>query len=125
MEKAIFDASFFLSFLLPDEKSPREPIKDFIEGKLILVEPFIFGLEVINGLRFAFTSKRIRKEKLLKLIKSFQRLKNIHYIYDFDLEKLVKLSLKFNTSIYDACYLYVKEETNCAFYSLDEKLTKC
>ena len=125
MEKAIFDASFFLSFLLPDEKSSESVIQKFIEGKLILVEPFIFNLEVVNGLRYAFASKRIKKEKLAKIIKAFQKLENINYIYDFDLEELVKLSLKFNISIYDACYLFLKKKTGCKLYSFDKKLIAC
>lgn len=124
MEKAIFDASFFLSFLLPDEESDQEIIERFIDGSLVLVEPFIFKLEVVNALRYAFASKRIKKQKLLKIIKSFQNLEKINYIYDFDLEKLVKLSLKYDISIYDACYVYINRETDYKFYSLDKKLMK-
>ena len=122
MKKVIFDASFFLSFLLPDEKSNQEIIKKFIDGNLILVEPFLFNLEVINALRYAFTSRRIKKQKLLDIIKSFQSLKHINYVYDFDFQKLVKLSLKHDISIYDACYIYIKEETGLKLYSLDKKL---
>ena len=122
MEKAIFDASFFLSFLLPNEKTNQKIIKKFIEGSLILVEPFLFSLEVVNGLRYAFTSKRIKKEKLIRIVKDFKNLKNIHYVYDFDLKELIKLSLKANISIYDASYLYVQKETGLKFYSLDKKL---
>ena len=125
MNKAIFDASFFLSFLLPDEKVSQEVINKFIEGELMLVEPFIFNLEVVNGLRYAFTSKRIKEEQLIRVVRSFQKLENINYIYDFDLEKLTALSLKFNVSVYDACYLYLKRKTGYQFYSLDKKLLSC
>lgn len=125
MEKAIFDASFFLSFLLPNEKAAEKVIKEFIEGRLILVEPFIFSLEIVNGLKSAFASKRIKKEKLLRAVKDFQGLENINYIYDLDLEELAKLSLKFDISIYDACYLFLKKETDYKFYSLDKKLMSC
>ena len=123
MERAIFDASFFLSFLLPDEKADREIIQKFIEGRLFLVEPFIFNLEVVNALRYAFASKRIQEPKLISLIKSFQKLDNIDYIYDFDLQDLVKTSLKFNISIYDACYLYLSQKTGIRLCTLDKKLT--
>ncbi len=124
MERAIFDASFFLSFLLPNEKSNQEIIKQFIQGELILTEPFIFRLEVANALRYAFASKRIKKEKLISLIKDFQKLKNINYTYDLNLQKLVQLSLKLNISLYDSCYLYLSKETGLKLYSLDKKLGK-
>lgn len=122
MKKAIFDASFFLSFLLPDEQSAINQIQEFIEGKLILIEPFIFNLEVINGLRYAFKSKRIPAKKLLKVISYFQKLKNINYIYDFDWKKLVEISLDKDVSVYDACYLYIQSKTGLKLFSLDKKL---
>ncbi|MFH1561444.1 MAG: type II toxin-antitoxin system VapC family toxin [Patescibacteria group bacterium] len=124
MKRAIFDASFFLSFLLPDEKTNREIIREFIEGDLLLVEPPIFNLEVVNALRYAFTSKRIPKAELTKLIKSFQELNNIDYVHDFDLSNLTKISLKFDISIYDACYLYLAQKTGLKLYTLDKKLAR-
>ncbi|MBU2592651.1 MAG: type II toxin-antitoxin system VapC family toxin [Patescibacteria group bacterium] len=123
MEQAIFDASFFLSFLLPDEESCQKTLRKFIEGELLLVEPFIFSLEVINALRYAFASKRIPKSKLISLIESFQKIDNIDYIYDFNLQELVKTSLKFDISVYDSCYLYLSQKTGIKLYSLDKKLT--
>ena len=124
MEQAIFDASFFLSFLLPDEKASQETVKKFIEGKLLLVEPFIFSLEVVNALRYAFASKRIPKSKLINLIKSFQKIDNIDYVYDFNLQELLKTSLKFDISVYDSCYLYLSQRTGIKLYSLDKKLAR-
>lgn len=122
MKRAIFDASFFLSFLLPDEENIHSILRQFIEGDLILIEPFIFNLEVVNGLRYAFAARRINRDKLLKTVKEFQGVKNIQYIYDFNLEKLIKTALRFDISLYDACYLYLKEETELTLYSLDRKL---
>ena len=124
MERVIFDASFFLSFLLPDEKNIQKVIAQFIKGELILVEPFIFNIEVVNAVRYAFASKRIKKEKLVNLVKDFQKLGNIDYVYDFDLQELTKISLKFDISVYDACYLYLAKKTGLKLYSLDKKLTR-
>ena len=122
MQRVIFDASFFLSHLLPDEKDSQKIIQKFVEGNLKLVEPFIFKLEVVNALRYAFASKRIKMRKLSSLITSFQKLNNIDYVYDFNLELLVKLALKFNISTYDGCYLYLAKKTGLKFYTLDRKL---
>lgn len=122
MEKAIFDASFFLSYLLPDEKYNQEIFDKFKQGEIKLIEPAIFSLEVTNALRYAFNSQRMSKNKLFKTIKLFQELSNIDYVYDFDLEELTNLALKKDLSIYDACYLALHLKTNYPLYSLDEKL---
>jgi len=124
MEQVIFDASFFLSFLLPDEKANQKIVQKFIKGELLLLEPFIFNLEVVNALRYAFASKRIGKSKLVGLIKSFQKLDNIDYVYDFNLQDLTKISLNHNVSIYDACYLYIAQKTGAKLYTLDKKLAQ-
>lgn len=122
MEKVIFDASYFLSYLLPDEKHDQKILDQFKQGEIKLIEPAIFSLEVTNALRYAFNSQRISKDKLLKTIKLFQKLSNIDYVYDFDLEELTELALKKDLSIYDACYLALHRKTNYPLYSLDEKL---
>lgn len=123
MQKVIFDASFFLSYLLPDEQQSNvEVINRFKRNKLTLVEPFIFSLEVVNGLRYAFASQRIPKKKLVDIVKLFQKLKNINYIYDFDLDKLTRLAVENDLSIYDACYLYLYKKNKVKLYSLDKHL---
>lgn len=122
MKKAIFDASFFLSYLLPDESSDQKILSQFKQGEIKLVEPYIFYLEVTNALRYALDSKRISEKKLIKIVKTFDNLRNIDYVYDFDLEELTKLALKNNLSIYDTCYLQLHLKTNYPLYTLDKKL---
>ncbi len=124
MKQAIFDASFFLSYLLPDEKLSQEIVRQFKEGKIKLVEPYIFSLEVTNALRYALGSQRISKHKLFKIIKTFENLKNIEYVYDFNLKKVAKLALEKGLSIYDACYLQLHLDTKYPLYTLDKKLLK-
>ena len=99
MKEVIFDASFFLSYLLPDENINQEIVSQFKEGKIKLIEPYIFSLEVTNALRYALGSQRISKKKLFKIINNFENLKNIEYVYDFDLEKIAKLALEKELSI--------------------------
>lgn len=122
MKKAILDASFFLSYLLPDEKNDQKIFTQFKKGKIKLIEPAIFSLEVTNALRYAFNSNRISKKQLLKTIDLFENLSNIDYVYDFDLSELTRLALKKDLSIYDTCYLKLHLKTNYPLYSLDEKL---
>jgi len=122
MKKVILDASFFLSYLLPDENLEKEILNQFKQGDIKLVEPYIFYLEVTNVLRYALDSKRISKNKLIEIVKTFDGLKNIDYVYDFNLEELTKLALANELSIYDACYLQLHLETKLPFYTSDKKL---
>jgi predicted nucleic acid-binding protein len=124
MKQVIFDASFFLSYLLPDENINQEIVSQFKEGKIKLIEPYIFSLEVTNALRYALGSQRISENKLFKIIKTFENLKNIEYVYDFDLEKIAKLALEKELSIYDACYLQLHLDTKYPLYTLDKKLIR-
>lgn len=123
MKKVILDASFFLSYLLPDEKSEQKIFTQFKNGKLKLIEPAIFSLEITNALRYAFNSNRISKKQLLKTINLFENLSNIDYVYDFNLSELTRLAIKKDLSIYDTCYLALQLKTNYPLYSLDEKLS--
>ncbi len=66
--------------------------------------------------------KEYPKKKLLKTVELFQNLKNIEYVFDFDLSKLTETALKKDLSIYDSCYLYLANYTNLPLYSLDKKL---
>lgn len=123
MEKVIFDASFFLSILLPDEEVPDiDKLRAYKEGNVTLVVPFLFSFEVMNALRYAFSAKRIKRVKLDELIEQFQNLNNIEYVYNYDFKKLLGLSLEHDISVYDASYLYLKVERGLALYTHDKKL---
>ncbi len=124
-QKIILDASFFLSYLLPDEEqADKEVFQKIIGGQATLLEPYLFCLEVLNGLLSAHKSKRISASELKNLVSKFAKLGNIEYSFQINQNKVVDLALKNRLSIYDAVYLHLKEETGCPLYSLDEKLLK-
>lgn len=123
MNKAIFDVSFFLSYLLPDEEVEHAAVfKEFISGRLVLVEPYVFSLEVVNALLSAQRSKRIKKTVIKGLVDLFSTLPEIEYFYEIDDKKLYSLANENGLSVYDATYLYLKKETGYPLYSLDKKL---
>lgn len=124
-QKIILDASFFLSYLLPDEEQAnKEVFQKIIGGQATLLEPHLFCLEVLNALLSAHKSKRISASELKNLVSKFSKLTNIEYSLQINQNKVVALALKNHLSIYDAIYLYLKEESGCPLYSLDEKLLK-
>ena len=118
------DASFVLSFLLPDEKkSPSENYFSlYASGKLKFISSPLLTYEVLNALRSACLSKRIAKEKAIKLGLAFLKL----HIENFEPEKIeiLKLALKNNITVYDASYVEAAKQTKTKLLSLDKKLLR-
>ena len=122
-ESFIVDASFVLSYLLPDEKNEyvKEFFSDYQKRKVDFVSINLLPYEVINGLKSAIIQKRISIAKAKLLIKELSKL-------DFVLEKIeeievLALSISYKISVYDASYLWLAKDKRLKLLSLDENLT--
>jgi len=73
MKYAVVDASYILSFLLPDENNPKVDVivEEHARDICTLIAPSILKFEVLNGLSIACKRKRISQVKALKLITQF------------------------------------------------------
>ena len=122
--KNIVDASFILDFLLPDEQSVYviKTLEEYKEGTMSFIAPIILPFEVINGLKYAVESKRIKESIALELLEIFLKL-DIGLL-QINLKKTLLISLKKELSIYDASYLYLAENLNLPLLTLDKKLRK-
>ena len=122
-KKAVIDASFILSLFLPDEKT-KEAGDKFLDsyngGKISLFAPYLLSFEVINGLKMAIKRKRVKQNKGQALAKSFLKLR-IDY-QEVNPIKTLKLALKRNLSVYDACYLTLSRQLKYKLLTLDKKL---
>ena len=120
----IIDASFALSFLLPDEK--KTPATDIFtkygEGKIGLFSSPILALEVTNGIKSAVKSKRIDKKTALNILKNFLEIK-ITYP-QIDIIDILNLALKENLSVYDASYIWLSRKENLTLLTLDKKMQR-
>lgn len=118
------DASFALSFLLPDEKKPlsEKYFSLYALGKIKFLSSSLLHYEVLNALRSAYLSKRIIKEKAVKLGLAFLKLN----IETLEPEKIgiLKLALKNNITVYDAGYVEIAKQTKTKLLSLDKKLLR-
>lgn len=118
----VIDASYLLSFLLPDERIEEVDavFLRYREGSLDFFSSNVLPLEVINGLRSAVSSKRISPKDARVLIKNFFQIE-VHYP-KLDFADLFEISLEEEISVYDALYLYLARSESLRLLTLDKKL---
>ena len=122
--KAVVDASFVVSFLLPDEslETVTEVFYKNTEGNLTLISTTLLPYEVLNSLKFAFLRRRISKLLADKLARDFFKL--LVDLEAVNFTEVFKLSLEKNITIYDASYLYLSLENKAPLLTLDRKLKR-
>ena len=121
----VVDASVICKLFLPLEKY-RQISKDLLRRHLQsldeIIIPDLLFYEVANTLSFKTVLT------LEKILKDLSRLE----IYNFSVEHLsikdmqdaVKLSRKYNVSVYDASYAVLAKEKGCNLVTGDEKFVK-
>ena len=123
-EKFVVDASFVLSYLLPDEEN--EYVKglflDYQKRKIDFISASLLPYEVVNGVKSAVIRERMGTAQAKSLIREFLKL-------DFALEKIneteiFSLAISHDISIYDASYLCLAKSEKISLLTLDEKLRK-
>lgn len=122
MKSAVVDASFILSYLLPDENHPKvdQIIEEHARDICTLTAPNILKFEVLNGLSMACKRKRVSQVKAFKLITQFVEL-DIQY-KDVTEKFILKTALKYGLSAYDASYLALAKEKKLRLFSHDRAL---
>ncbi len=120
----VVDASFVLSYLLPDERSAKsEKIFEGYEDKSIkLVSIWLLPFEVINSLTSAVKSKRVNLETARILIDAFLKLSIPLNPVDF--QDCFNLSQKTGLTVYEASYLALAQSKHVSVLTLDNKLKK-
>lgn len=116
------DASFVLSFLLPDEYNLEvdKMFNQYRAGLIKFISVPLLPFEITNGLAIAIIRKRINKNYALDRIEEF-----LDYdieIHEVDFKKILEFSQKNNLTAYDASYLYLAQKEGTELLSLDEKL---
>ncbi len=124
IRRSVVDASFVLSFLLPDEstKEVTEVFLQFEQGKTELISTKLLPFEVLNSLKSAILGKRVTQETAEALIRVFLRYQIP--LLDVDLKSTLKQSIENNLSVYDACYLQLARANNLSLLTLDKHLRK-
>ena len=119
----IVDASVAVKWFLNEENSDKaSKIKDeHISGKIVIIVPDLFFLEVINTLRY----KKLNPKKILYTNKSLWEFQlSIHKIDYFLMEKIIDIAIKNNISVYDAVYVAISQLYGVPLVTADKKLYK-
>lgn len=118
----VVDASFVISFLLPDEYNLKvtDYFHQFQEGTLQFISSPLLSFEVANGLILALRRKRINRSYCLKRLEEFLEY-NIK-IRKVDCVDACSLAQKYNLTFYDASYLYLAQSQNLPLLTLDKHL---
>lgn len=112
-KKFVIDTSYVMSWLLPDEKSPK-PVK----GQLTAPELLVY--EVINALKTSVRRNRINSDIAQQLLHEFESW-NIQY-FKIDNESVLNLAITEELSGYDASYLYLAKKMKCDLLTWDKRL---
>jgi len=113
--KVVVDASYVLSWLMPDENNPKTKV-----GQKIA--PTLLPYEVLNALKSAVLRGRIREDLAQRLLKEF-----LVWQIDYqavDSTKVLEIAVKHKLSGYDASYLYLAEKMKCELLTWDDKLKR-
>lgn len=120
----VVDASFILSYLLPDERIMNTDLifKKFQSGQITFLSTKLLPFEVLNSLKQAVIRKRISNPKATQLMKVFL---DYHiFVEGVDFNETFQLALNTDLTVYDASYLYLAKENSLELLTLDDRLKK-
>lgn len=124
MRVVVVDASYLLTFLLPDEES--EPVSELVnqygEGTVYFIAPHILPFEVANGLKSAILRGRLNPEKAIELIETFLAMHVASVPVDYS--SILRLAMTSKLSIYDAAYAWLARSRGYELMTHDKKLAK-
>lgn len=124
--RVVIDASSILSFIFPDEPTPKEVLAIFrksAKGLVVLLAPNLLYYEIGNAIRSTVKQKRINELTATSIIEIYNQLKIIYF--EPNNSDTMYLSLKHNLSFYDASYLSLCKEKQAKLLTLDKKLKAC
>ena len=124
MKRMVVDASVTLKWIFLEEGSgkAKELLKDYLEGKITLVAPKLWSVEVANAIRSAVHAKKITNRKghelLIQIYKAKPRLVETEEIMGQAFDNACSLDI----SVYDSLYLTLAWELKIKFATSDQKL---
>jgi len=121
---AVVDASFILSYLIPDEKrvTVNQIFDLYKERKINFMSSCLLSFEVYNSIKMACVRRRISLNLARKLINLFNEIEI--KIMPVNFKKVFSLSIKKDLTIYDTAYLYLARLEKVELLTLDQKLSE-
>lgn len=120
----VVDASYMLSYLLPDENAGTvdEVFERYRTSQIRLVSLSLLVFEVLNGLRMAVIRGRVTDMKAKTLVRDFSGMAIPQE--SVDSLGVFKMAVKHKLTVYDAAYLWLAKSKGVTLYSFDKKLVR-
>lgn len=124
MSVVVIDASYLLTFLLPDEESEqvKKLVLEYGTGSVQFIAPDILPFEIANGLKSATLRERLPADKAIELMETFLAMRVM--ILPIDFSEALDLAITKKLSIYDASYAWLAQSRGCELMTHDKKLAK-
>jgi predicted nucleic acid-binding protein len=122
MKICVVDCSYFLSFIMPDEKNSEVDLASYS-----VYVPSIFFLECMNVLRTAVKKQRVTQDQYEKCIWAFKDLPfNVDHFSSTQesLQTISRLSLEHNLTSYDASYVELAIRLKASLGTHDKKISE-
>lgn len=116
----VVDASYVLSFLIPDEFTDKGAYKKLFSGEFGLVAPELLKFEVANALLLASRRRRMSVRKSAKLVELFVD-SPIEY-KQVDLSRVFSLAGELGLTVYDASYVWLARKLGVKLLTRDKKM---
>lgn len=124
MRIVVVDASYLLTFLLPDEESDhvKALVLDYGAGIVQFIAPDILPFEIANGLKTATLRGRLGTDEAIELMKTFLAMRVM--ILPIAFSETLDMAITQKLSIYDASYAWLARSRGCDLMTHDKKLAK-
>jgi len=120
MKICVVDCSYFLSFIMPDEKNNNIDLSSYS-----VYIPSIFFLECMNVLKTALKKERINQNQYEECIWSFKDLPfNVDHFSSTQesIQTISRISLEHNLTSYDSSYVELAIRLGASLGTHDKKI---
>lgn len=120
----VVDASFVLTYLLPDEsnKIVDEKCIAHENGEVRFISTDLLVFEVMNGLKTAIMRKRISTKVAKKLLIQMIELDITPCLINFP--EVFSLAMSTGLTVYDASYLWLSKNRKVSLLTFDKELLR-
>ncbi len=121
----VIDASVLIMAFFDDEDGhvpAQRLIKDYADGKVDLFAPGLIVYEIVNACLIAVRTKRLKIDDARATIQAMLEIDIDKTDIVTIMDTVAELSVRFNISAYDACYLALAKVRGCIILTADKKL---
>jgi predicted nucleic acid-binding protein len=124
MDQVVADASVIIKLFVKEEYTDAalNLINSYVSGSLTIAVPSLLIYEVLSGIRYS-KSKKFTLDEIKVITNTIEE-------YDFNiiqpdqevLQEIMRVSIKYNISLYDSVYVAIASLKNAVLYTADQKL---